>query len=96
MEPLGVQRRYVPPFKGLVSAKVDLEAQGRDSTFSFSYTLLKKAILHHTRAFVKYILATSVCGYLELKRKWTGHHHGSCHTHFIEKVTVSVKWAWLH
>ena len=50
LEPLGVQRRYVPHFKGLISAKVDLEAQGRDSTFTFCHAQLKKAILLHKRA----------------------------------------------
>ena len=34
LEPLGVQRRHVPHFKGLIYAKVDLEAQGRGSTFT--------------------------------------------------------------
>ena len=38
LEPLGVQRRYVPHFKGLISAKVELEAQGRDSAFTFFHT----------------------------------------------------------
>ncbi len=45
LEPLGVQRRYVPHFKGLISVKVDLEAQVRDSTFTFCHAQLKKAIL---------------------------------------------------
>ena len=45
MKLLGVQRRYVPHFKGLISGKVELEAQGRDSTFTFHHALLKKAIL---------------------------------------------------
>ena len=44
LEPLGVQRRYVPHFKGLIRAKVDLEAQGRDTTFTICHTLLKKTI----------------------------------------------------
>ena len=43
---LGVQRRYVPHFKGLISAKVELEAQGRESTFTFCHALWNKAILH--------------------------------------------------
>ena len=37
LEPLGVQRRYVPHLKGLIGVKVDLEAQGRDSTFIFCH-----------------------------------------------------------
>ena len=35
LEPLGVQRRYVPHFKNLISGKKELEAQGRDSTFTY-------------------------------------------------------------
>ena len=42
---MGVERRHVPHFKGLIYAKVDLEAQSRDSTFTFRHALLKKAIL---------------------------------------------------
>ena len=45
LERLGDQRRYVPHLKGLISAKVELEDQGRDSTFTFCHALLKKAIL---------------------------------------------------
>ena len=37
-------------FKGLISGNVDFEAQGRDSTFTFLHSLLKKAILLHKRA----------------------------------------------
>ena len=37
---MGVQRRHVTHFKGLIYAKVDLEAQGRDSTFTFCHALL--------------------------------------------------------
>ena len=46
LQPLGVQRRYVPHLKGLISVKVDLEAQERDSTFTFFHAHLTKAILH--------------------------------------------------
>ena len=46
LEPLGVQRRYIPHLKGLISGKVDLEAQGYDSTFTLCHTLVKKVILH--------------------------------------------------
>ena len=45
LEPLGVERRYVPHFKGLIYAKVDLEAQGRGITFTSCHTQLKRAIL---------------------------------------------------
>ena len=45
LEPLGVQRCNVPHFKGLIYAKLELEAQGRDSTFTICHPLLKKAIL---------------------------------------------------
>ena len=50
MEPVGVQRRYVPHFKGLICANLDFEAQGRDSTFTFLHALLEKAILFHKKA----------------------------------------------
>ena len=60
LEPLGVQRRNVPHFKGLINAKVDLEAQGRDSTFTFCHAQLKKAILHHTRASGRFVLSKTV------------------------------------
>ena len=42
LEPLGVQSCYVLHLKGLISAKVDLEAQGRDSIFTFCQAYLKK------------------------------------------------------
>ena len=45
MEPLEVQRRYVPHFEGLIYGKVEPEAQGHDSTFTFCHAHLKKAIL---------------------------------------------------
>ena len=43
--PLGVQRRYVPHFKGLISGNLELTAQGCNSTLTFRHPLLKKAIL---------------------------------------------------
>ena len=43
---LCIFRRYVAHLKGLISAKVDLEAQGRDNSFTFCHAHLKKAILH--------------------------------------------------
>ena len=60
LEPLGVQRRYVPHFKGLISGKVELEAQGRDSTFTFHHALLKKAILLHKRAPICWLMSMCV------------------------------------
>ena len=45
LEPLGVQRRNVPHFKGLIYAKLELEVQRRDSTFTICQPLLKKTIL---------------------------------------------------
>ena len=60
LKPMGVQRRHVPHFKGLICAKVDLEAQGRDSTFTFCHAHLKKAILHHKRASGRFILSSTV------------------------------------
>ena len=44
LEPVEVQRRCVPHFKGLISAKVNLEAQGCDSNFTFCHAHFKKAI----------------------------------------------------
>ena len=60
LEPLGVQWPYVPHFKGLIGAKVDLEAQGRDSTFTFCHAHLKKAILHHRRCKKRFVFSTTV------------------------------------
>ena len=42
---MGVQRRNVPHFKGLINAKVDLEAQGCDTTFTLCHAQLHKPIL---------------------------------------------------
>ena len=61
MEPLGVQRRYVPHFKGLISGKVELDAQGRDSNFTFHHALLKKAILLLKMAKRPVFLQGAVC-----------------------------------
>ena len=61
LEPLGVQWPYVPHFKGLISAKVDLEAQGRDSTFTFCHAHLKKAILHLRTCNEWFVFSTTVC-----------------------------------
>ena len=46
LELLGVQRHTVAHFKGLINVKVDLEAQGRDTSFIMGHALLKKATLH--------------------------------------------------
>ena len=56
LEPLGVQRRHVPHFKGLIYAKAELEAQGTDTTFTICHTLLKKAILLFKMATLKWLL----------------------------------------
>ena len=42
---VGVQRRNVPHFKGLINAKVDLEPQGHDTTFTLCHAQLHKPIL---------------------------------------------------
>ena len=60
LEPLGVQRRHVPHFEALNRAKVDLEAQGRDSTFTICHPLLKKAILDWKTAIVPIFFCLSV------------------------------------
>ena len=77
LEPLGVQRCHVPHFKGLIYDKVELEAQGRDSTFAICHVLVKKAILHLKRGFVQTHLLTIVrlneCCALQMKVKcYTG------------------------
>ena len=41
LEPVGAQRRNVPHFKGLINAKVDLGAQGRDTTFTLCHAQLR-------------------------------------------------------
>ena len=43
LEPLGVQRHTVPHFKGLIKLYLDLQAQRRDSTFTFCHAQLKKS-----------------------------------------------------
>ena len=43
LEPLGVQRRYVPQLKGLIRGNLELTAPGRDSTFTLRHALKKKA-----------------------------------------------------
>ena len=46
LEPLGVPECNVPHFKGLISANLNLIAQGHGGTFTFCHALFKKAILH--------------------------------------------------
>ena len=60
LEPPGAQRRHVPHFEGLIYAKVDIEAQGRDSNYTICHALLKKTILHLKRGFVPFQLHTTV------------------------------------
>ena len=60
----GVKKRNVPNFKGLIHAKMDLEAQGCDSTFTICHALVNKAILHLKRGFVQTHLLTIVTLYL--------------------------------
>ena len=50
----------VSHFKGLISGKVELEAQESDSTFTFHDALLKKAILLHKMARVPFDLLIAV------------------------------------
>ena len=49
-----------PHFKGLIYAKVELEAQGRDSTFTICHTLVKRAILHYIKACGRFVFSTTV------------------------------------
>ena len=60
MEPLGVQRRYVPHLKGLISGKVEPKDQGRDSTITLCHSHLKKAILHLKITIVRIFICRSV------------------------------------
>ena len=41
LEPLGVQRSYVPHFKDLISDNLEPTAQGRGRTFTLCYTIIK-------------------------------------------------------
>ena len=47
---MGVQEHTIAHFKALINAKVDLEVQGRDTTFTFHHAHVKKAVLHHKMA----------------------------------------------
>ena len=60
---MGVQRRYVPHFKGLIYGKVEPEAQGRDSTFTFRHAQLKKAILLLKRPNMPFFLSICVSSF---------------------------------
>ena len=60
MEPLGVQRHNVPHFKGLIMLYMDFQAEGCGSAFTFSHAHLKKAILLHKMARVRFDLNTAV------------------------------------
>ena len=55
-----VQEHYVPHLKDLISVKVDLEAQGCDSTFTLCHTLVKKDILHLQMPSVQFVFCTTV------------------------------------
>ena len=43
---MGVQRHNLPHFKGLIVLYLDVQAQGRDTTFTFHHAHLKKAVLY--------------------------------------------------
>ena len=45
LEPLGVNRRYVPHLKGLISGKVEPKDQGRGSTITLCHGQNKNVIL---------------------------------------------------
>ena len=60
MEPPGVQRHNVPHFKGLIMLYLDIEAQGRGSTFTLCHALLKKAILEGKTCNGRFILQETV------------------------------------
>ena len=65
LEPLGVQRHTVPHFKGLIELYLDLQAQGRDSTFTICHALVKRAILHYIKACGRFVFSTTVAPYLK-------------------------------
>ena len=46
LELVEVQTHNVPHFKGLIVLYLDVQAQGRDTTFSFHHAHLKKAVLY--------------------------------------------------
>ena len=50
LDPVGVQRCTVPHFKDLIVLYLDVQAQGRDTTFIFHHAHLKKAILYRKTA----------------------------------------------
>ena len=55
-----VQRHTVPHFKGLIELYLDLQAQGRDSTFTICHALVKRAILHYIKACGRFVFSTTV------------------------------------
>ena len=59
---MGVQRHNVPHFKGLIMLYLDFEAQGRGSTFTLCHSYLKKAILLHKMARLRFDLNAAVLG----------------------------------
>ena len=61
LEPSGVQRHYVPHFKALIYGNMELQAQGRDNTFTFCHAQFKKDILLHKMATVWFVLLLTVC-----------------------------------
>ena len=61
MEPLGVQRRYVPHLKGLIYGKVEPKDEGCGNTITLCHAQLKKAILHLKTAIVWIFILPCVC-----------------------------------
>ncbi len=57
---MGIQRRNIPHFKGLIMLYLDSKVQGRDSTFTIHHAHLKKAILLHKMTRVPSDLNTAV------------------------------------
>ena len=60
LELVGVQRRNVPHFKGLIMFNLDFEAQVYGSTFTLCYGHLKKVILLYKIATVPSVLLLAV------------------------------------
>ena len=64
LEPLEVREPNLPHFKVLINSDLNPRVQGRDSTFTFCHTLLKKAILEGKRA-MRPIMILSSCTYTQ-------------------------------
>ena len=67
-DPVGVQKRTVPHFKGLIRGNLEPTAQSYDSSFTLCHALYKKAILHLKMAKSLFVLHRTVMQQLLLER----------------------------